>query len=74
MLQVQARLRGPGQRARFTVIADRSVAALADGANDEGYHLVMNWGRDLPGTQVADIHNVVAAAKPGRQGVLEYHP
>jgi len=46
------------------VIADRTVAAMADfvcGANEEGYHLAgVNWGRDLPEPEVADIRNVVA--------------
>ncbi|PKM08827.1 MAG: proline--tRNA ligase [Gammaproteobacteria bacterium HGW-Gammaproteobacteria-4] len=46
------------------VIADRSVAAMADfvvGANRSGYHLSgVNWGRDLPEpTLVADVRNVV---------------
>jgi prolyl-tRNA synthetase len=45
------------------VIADRSVAALADfvtGANKPGFHLAgVNWGRDLPEPEVADIRNVV---------------
>jgi prolyl-tRNA synthetase len=45
------------------VIADRTVAAMADfvcGANEEGYHLAdVNWGRDLPEPEVADLRNVV---------------
>ena len=57
------------------VIADRSVAALADfvvGANKPGFHLAgVNWGRDLPEPEVADIRNVVAGdASPDGQGVL----
>ncbi|MEI2453988.1 proline--tRNA ligase [Lysobacter firmicutimachus] len=58
------------------VIADRSVAALADfvvGANDNGYHLAgVNWGRDLaePG-EVADIRNAVAGdPSPDGRGTL----
>jgi prolyl-tRNA synthetase len=48
-----------------TVIADRSVAAMADfvcGANRQGFHLKgVNFGRDLnEPDQVADIRNVVA--------------
>ena len=48
----------------ITVIADRSVAALADmvvGANETGFHLSgVNWGRDLPEPDlVADVRNVV---------------
>ncbi|HVI25761.1 MAG TPA: proline--tRNA ligase [Xanthomonadaceae bacterium] len=51
-------------RRPVAVVADRSVAALADfvvGANARGYHLAgVNWGRDLPEPQVvADIRNVV---------------
>jgi prolyl-tRNA synthetase len=49
--------------ARVRVIADRTVAAMADfvcGANEEGFHLTgVNWGRDLPEPEVADIRNVV---------------
>ena len=46
------------------VVADRSVAAMADfvvGANENGAHLAgVNWGRDLPEPDlVADIRNVV---------------
>ncbi|GAB4355496.1 MAG: proline--tRNA ligase [Immundisolibacter sp.] len=46
------------------VIADRDAAALADfvcGANADGYHLTgVNFGRDLPEPEAADIRNVVA--------------
>ena len=46
------------------VIADQDAAALADfvcGANANGYHLTgVNFGRDLPEPEVADIRNVVA--------------
>jgi prolyl-tRNA synthetase len=49
--------------AKARVVADRTVAAMADfvcGANDEGYHLTgVNWGRDLPEPEAADIRNVV---------------
>ncbi|HQW80315.1 MAG TPA: proline--tRNA ligase [Pseudomonadota bacterium] len=45
------------------VIADRSVAAMSDfvvGANEKGFHLAdVNWGRDLPEPEVADLRNVV---------------
>ena len=57
---------GPVQAAKkIHVLADRSVAAMADfvvGANQAGYHLAgVNWGRDLPEPdRVADIRNVVA--------------
>lgn len=48
----------------ITVVADRTVAAMADfvvGANEDGFHLAdVNFGRDLPEpTLVADIRNVV---------------
>jgi prolyl-tRNA synthetase len=62
--------------AKVKVIADRTVAAMADfvcGANDEGYHLTgVNWGRDAPEPQVADIRNVLAGdASPDGKGTLE---
>jgi len=58
------------------VIADRSAAQLANficGANENGKHLTgVNWGRDLPEPQVADLRNVVEGdASPDRQGTLE---
>ena len=62
---------------KVRVIADRTVAAMADficGANDEGYHITgVNWGRDLPEpTLVADIRNVVAGdPSPDGKGSLE---
>jgi prolyl-tRNA synthetase len=60
----------------ITVVADRSVAAMADfvvGANAAGYHLAgVNWARDLPEPQiVADIRNVVAGdPSPDGKGTL----
>jgi prolyl-tRNA synthetase len=57
---------GPiGLKRPVKVIADRSVAAMADfvcGANLADHHLTgVNWGRDLPEPDlVADIRNVVA--------------
>ena len=58
------------------IIADRTVAAMSNfvcGANEEGYHLTgVNWGRDLPEPQVADIRNVVAGdPSPDGKGALE---
>ena len=51
-------------RKAIRVIADRSVAAMADfvvGANKPGFHIAgVNWGRDLPEPEVADIRNAVA--------------
>jgi prolyl-tRNA synthetase len=61
---------------RIRVIADRTVAAMADfvcGANDAGFHLTgVNWGRDLPEPGlVADIRNVVAGdPSPDGSGAL----
>jgi prolyl-tRNA synthetase len=62
--------------AKVRVIADRTVAAMADfvcGANDEGFHLAgVNWGRDLPDPEVADIRNVVRGdPSPDGQGRLD---
>ncbi|WP_159016565.1 proline--tRNA ligase [Cognatiluteimonas profundi] len=60
----------------ITVIADRSVAAMADfvvGANESGFHIAgVNWGRDLPEPAVvADIRNAIAGdASPDGKGVL----
>lgn len=57
------------------VIADRTVAAMADfvvGANQPGLHLAgVNWGRDLPEPEVADIRNVVEGdPSPDGKGTL----
>ena len=57
------------------VIADRSVAAMSDfvvGANARGFHIAgVNWGRDLPEAEVADIRNVVEGdPSPDGQGEL----
>jgi prolyl-tRNA synthetase len=47
----------------LTVIADESAARLSDfvcGANITGKHLThVNWGRDLPEPEVADLRNVI---------------
>jgi prolyl-tRNA synthetase len=58
------------------VIADRSVAAMHDfvvGANQAGFHLAgVNWGRDLPEPEVADIRNAVAGdPSPDGRGRLQ---
>jgi len=61
---------------KIFLIADRSVAAMADfvvGANEKGFHLAgVNWGRDLPEPDlVADIRNVVAGdPSPDGRGTL----
>ncbi|MBL8328173.1 MAG: proline--tRNA ligase [Rubrivivax sp.] len=58
------------------VIADRTVAAMADficGANEADFHFTgVNWGRDLPEPDlVADLRNVVEGdPSPDGQGVL----
>ncbi|TWT21214.1 proline--tRNA ligase [Luteimonas marina] len=63
-------------RRKIRVVADRSVAAMADfvvGANENGFHLAgVNWGRDLPEPdETADIRNVVAGdPSPDGKGVL----
>jgi prolyl-tRNA synthetase len=48
---------------RCPLYVDHAVAALADfacGANEGDHHLTgVNWGRDLPEPQVADLRNVV---------------
>ena len=68
---------GPiGPRKPIRVVADRSVAAMADfvvGANAAGFHTAgVNWGRDLPEPDlVADVRNVVAGdPSPDGQGTL----
>ncbi len=60
-----------------TLIADRTVAAMADfvcGANEEGFHLAgVNFGRDCREPDgVADLRNVVAGdPSPDGKGTLE---
>ena len=58
------------------VIADHSALALADficGANKDGHHLSgVNWERDLPLAQAADIRNVVEGdPSPDGKGTLQ---
>jgi len=60
---------------KISVIADRSAAQLADfvcGANQDGKHLTgVNWGRDLPEPQIADLRNVVEGdPSPDGKGTL----
>ncbi|AGA90689.1 prolyl-tRNA synthetase, family II [Thioflavicoccus mobilis 8321] len=70
---------GPGSLGprglEIPIIADRAVAQIADfsaGANQDGKHWFgLNWGRDLPLPQVADLRNVVAGdPSPDGQGQL----
>jgi prolyl-tRNA synthetase len=57
------------------LIVDRDAAFVANfvcGANENGKHLSgVNWGRDLPEPEVADLRNVVEGdASPDGKGVL----
>lgn len=67
---------GPiGTKQPVTIVADRTVANMADfvcGANEEGFHYTgANWVRDLPEALVADLRNVVEGdASPDGKGVL----
>jgi len=68
---------GPiGTKNPVRVIADRTVANMSDfvvGTNEVDYHTTgVNWGRDLPEPEVADIRNVVAGdPSPDGKGTLE---
>jgi prolyl-tRNA synthetase len=67
---------GPiGAKQPVTVVADRTVANMADfvcGANEQDFHYTgANWGRDLAEPLVADLRNVVEGdASPDGKGVL----
>jgi prolyl-tRNA synthetase len=67
---------GPvGTKLPVTIVADRTVANMADfvcGANEEGFHYTgANWGRDVAEPVVADLRNVVEGdASPDSKGVL----
>lgn len=57
------------------VIADYAAADCADfvcGANEEGWHVTgVNWGRDLPEPQTADLRNIVEGdPTPDGKGTL----
>ncbi len=68
---------GPvGLKADVRVIADRAVAVMSDfttGANRVDAHFKgVNFGRDLPEPEVADVRNVVAGdPSPDGKGALE---
>jgi prolyl-tRNA synthetase len=67
---------GPiGARKEIRVVADREVAAMADfvvGANEKGFHIAgVNWDRDLPEAEVADIRNVVEGDRAVDGGELK---
>ena len=67
---------GPLRAAKpIRVLADRSVAVMADfvvGANKPGFHIAgVNWGRDLPEPEIADLRNVVEGdPSPDGQGKI----
>ncbi len=67
---------GPiGTKLPVKVVADRTVAAMSDfvcGANEEDFHYTgVNWGRDLPEAEVADLRNVVEGdPSPDGKGTL----
>ena len=56
------------------IVADRDVAAMADfvvGANEVGFHIAgVNWGRDLPEPEVADIRNAKEGDRAADGGEL----
>ena len=68
---------GPiGTKKPIKVIADRTVANMSDfvvGSNEVDFHTTgVNWGRDLPEPEVADIRNVRKGdASPDGKGVLD---
>jgi prolyl-tRNA synthetase len=67
---------GPVGAKDARIVVDRTVAAMADfvcGANEAGFHLAgVNFGRDVPEPQVADLRNVVSGdASPDGKGALE---
>jgi prolyl-tRNA synthetase len=68
---------GPiGTRKPVKVVADRTVANMSDfvvGSNEVDYHTTgVNWGRDLPEPEVADIRNVRPGdPSPDGKGSLE---
>lgn len=71
---------GPGSLGPLNLpipcVVDRSVALISDfaaGANQDGKHWFgLNWERDLPLPEVADLRNVVAGdPSPDGRGVLE---
>lgn len=59
------------------VIVDRDAAVITDfccGANQDDYHYInVNWERDLPLTEIADLRNVVAGdLSPDGAGKLQF--
>ncbi|AKP32860.1 proline--tRNA ligase [Yersinia aleksiciae] len=71
---------GPGSlgpvNLQLPVVADRSVAVMSDfgaGANiDDKHYFGINWERDLPLPQIADLRNVVEGdISPDGKGTLQ---
>ena len=67
---------GPVDLVDIPVIADHAALAMSDfvcGANTENHHLTgVNWERDLPLPEAADLRNVVDGdASPGGGGKLQ---
>jgi prolyl-tRNA synthetase len=68
---------GPiGTKKPIKVVADRTVANMSDfvvGSNEVDFHTTgVNWGRDLPEPEVADIRNVCAGdPSPDGKGTIE---
>lgn len=61
---------------KLPIIIDRSVAVMSDfvaGANiDNRHHFNLNWERDMPLPEIADIRNVVEGDKsPDGKGILQ---
>ena len=60
---------------RLRIVADLSAAHCADfvcGANENDQHLVgVNWGRDLPEPETADLRNVLAGDKTPAGNVIK---
>ena len=65
-LNVESGFVGP-VASNLRIVADDSAAHCADfvcGANENGHHLTgVNWGRDLPEPETADLRNIVAGDK-----------
>ncbi|MEP7244750.1 MAG: proline--tRNA ligase [Gammaproteobacteria bacterium] len=64
------------QTGGLTLIADHAVAAMSDfavGANEDQIHYTgVNWGRDVPLPEQADLRNVVAGdPSPSGKGTLK---
>ena len=68
---------GPlGTKKPVKVVADRTVANMSDfvvGSNEVDYHTTgVNWGRDLPEPEVADLRNVRKGdPSPDGKGLLD---